>query len=134
VLLIPTLGPQLADLGFGLGVRGEGCRVVQVIDGDTLDMYCPGHGVLRTRLMDFDAPEIFSPQCPAELRRGLEATWALRTALWRAETLSVSLHGTDRYDRTPVRLAIDGAPVAAMMIDAGHARPYTGGGRGGWCL
>jgi micrococcal nuclease len=134
VLLIPTLGPQLADLGAGLGVRAEGCRVLQVIDGDTVDMYCPGEGALRTRLMGFDAPEVFSPQCPAELRAGLEATWHLRRALWSAETLQVTLHGSDRYERALAEMRIDGRPVAEMMIAAGLARPYDGGTRRSWCV
>jgi len=30
-------------------------------------------------------------------------------------------------------VVVDGAPVAETMIAAGHARPYDGGRRQGWC-
>jgi hypothetical protein len=59
--------PQVADAISGWRTAPtEGCRVVSVIDGDTVSMWCPGTGAERARLTGFDAPELFSPQCPAE--------------------------------------------------------------------
>ncbi|MBF9060808.1 hypothetical protein HKCCSP123_16625, partial [Rhodobacterales bacterium HKCCSP123] len=42
------------------------CRVVNVVDGDTVDMTCPGEGRFRARLTGYDTPESFEPRCAAE--------------------------------------------------------------------
>jgi len=110
-----------------------GCRVVNVIDGDTVSVHCPSRGLERARLTGFDTPEKFSPRCPSELSRAVAATWALRWMIFKAERLSIVKSGTDRYGRALVFLALDGVPVARRMIDAGHARPYSGGARESWC-
>jgi micrococcal nuclease len=110
-----------------------GCRVVSVIDGDTVSLWCPGTGTERARLTGFDAPELFSPECPAEAAKALAATWALRTTLWTADEVTVRRQGTDRYGRALVDLRADGVPVGRGLIASGLARPYDGGRRAGWC-
>jgi len=111
----------------------EGCRIVSVVDGDTVRLYCPDKGLTRARLMGFDTPEVFEPQCAAELARGTAATRALRKHLATADIVAIWRHGTDRYGREPVRLTLDGRALARTMIVSGHARPYAGGARQGWC-
>lgn len=127
--------PWAADgLGLTTGARSlEGCRVARVIDGDTLSLWCPGRGIERVRLLGFDTPELTSPGCPAEFAAALAATWHLRRLLLGAEVLSVRLGGLDRYGRRLATLGLDGQPLAQAMIAAGHARPYGGAARGGWC-
>jgi endonuclease YncB( thermonuclease family) len=130
-----ALAPLAADgLTAVFGPRAEdGCRVLRVIDGDTVTLWCPGRGAERARLTGFDAPEVFAPGCAGELAAGLAATVALRAALARAGALAVRRQGRDRHGRALVALTLDGRPLAAAMIAGGHGRPYAGGRRDGWC-
>lgn len=122
-------------LGYlGARVSGSGaCRVTSVVDGDTVRVYCPGRGFDSARLTGFDTPEVFSPRCPGEWWAGTRATWALQRLVWSADEVKIVFHGTDRYDRRLAVLFLDGTNVARTMIEAGHARPYDGGRRRGWC-
>ncbi len=127
---LPPVGDALS--GFRAAHSTE-CRVVSVIDGDTVTLWCPSTGTQRARLTGFDAPEMFSPQCASELAKAVAATWALRKTLWTAGEVTVRHHGTDRYGRALVDLRADGVPVGRGLIAAGLARPYDGGRRAGWC-
>jgi endonuclease YncB( thermonuclease family) len=132
-----VLLPQGADLVTAAtkpAQRAEGdCRVLAVIDGDTVTLACPDLGVVRARLLGLDAPEKYSPGCGAELIAAERATWALRGILLQAEALAVTFEGEDRYGRALVRLRADGEDVARRMVREGHARAYGGGLRGSWC-
>ena len=122
-------------LGYlGAQVSGDtACRVTSVVDGDTVRVYCPGRGFDSARLTGYDTPEIYSPRCPGELWSGLVATWALRGRISSAEEVRIVFEGRDRYDRRLAALFLDGANASRLMIEAGHARPYDGGRREGWC-
>jgi micrococcal nuclease len=109
------------------------CRVLVVMDGDTVKLICPGTGVQTARIMGFDAPEKFSPRCVDELVAAERATWALRGMIFSAATLAVRHDGTDRYGRALVHLTLNGRDVAQGMIRDGHGRAYAGGTRAGWC-
>lgn len=109
------------------------CRILSVIDGDTLSIWCTGRGIERARLIGFDAPELFSPGCAAEFLAAQRATWALRGMIFQARAIDISVEGRDRYDRMLVTLRLDGRAVARRMIAEGHAREYDGGQRQGWC-
>ncbi len=130
-----VLLPLAADgAGAVLGARSvEGCRILRVIDGDTLTLACPGSGVERARLTGYDAPEVTAPACAAEARAGIAATRALRAMLWQADRVEVTRRGLDRYGRRLVALRLDGRALADRMIAAGHGRANDGGPRGGWC-
>ncbi|MFN3643422.1 MAG: thermonuclease family protein [Gemmobacter sp.] len=136
-LALAILALPIADgaLTAGLTDRAAGsdCRILSVIDGDTVTLWCAGTGTARARLAGFGAPEVFSPRCTAEWQAGMAATWALRRMLWSAGETRVLREGTDRYGRILAAVSIDGAPLARRMIAAGHARPYAGGPRQGWC-
>ena len=125
--------PPLSDLLAGLRPVTDGCRVVHVVDGDTVDLRCPSDGLIRARVTGFDTPELYSPGCASEAARAVAAQTHLRWTLARADRLEVILGGTDRYDRRLVEMRVDGTRLADIMIDAGHARPYSGGARDGWC-
>lgn len=116
-------------------VAGESgtCRILRVVDGDTVSLMCPEAGVESARLTGFDAPEKFSPKCAGEFVAAERATWGLRTLIQQAERLKVVHEGRDRFGRALVRLELDGVDVARLMVRAGHARVYAGGQRGGWC-
>ena len=125
--------PPISDFLAGLRPVTDGCRVVHVVDGDTVDLRCPSEGVIRARVTGFDTPELYSPECASEAARALAAQTHLRWTLARVDRLEVILGGTDRYDRRLVEMRVDGTRLADIMIGAGHARPYSGGARQGWC-
>ncbi len=112
---------------------GQACRVVRVIDGDTVTLWCPARGAERARLDGFDAPELFSPSCVSELAAAWRAKWQLRWLIWTADEVGTVRTGTDRYGRALVDLFVGGQNVARPMIAGGYARPYGGGRREGWC-
>jgi endonuclease YncB( thermonuclease family) len=123
-------------LGYlGLKLSGSAsCRVVRVVDGDTVRAACPGRGLVSARLLGFDTPEVYSPKCVGEWWAGTRASWALSRHLWFADDVKIVLSGTDRYGRHLATLFIDGRNIASTMISEGHARLYSGGRREGWCL
>ena len=99
------------------------CRAV---DGDTLRC-----GAERVRVVGLDTPEL-QGRCAAETRLAERAK--ARLAALVAEGVSLQPQGRDRYDRL---LAVvrdrAGRDLAAVLIREGHARPYLGGQRAGWC-
>ncbi len=136
-LLALVLVPGIADLVNAAlkPVAGDGgdCRILRVVDGDTLTLMCAEEGLESARLLGLDTPEKYSPKCTAEFIAAERASWALRTLIQKADRLALVHEGTDRYGRSLVRLTLDGQDVARLMIKAGHARTYGGGPRGAWC-
>ena len=124
--------PQIGDYAMSLRPVA-GCRVTQVIDGDTVQLVCPGTETARARLYGFDAPEVFSPQCASEAFAGMLATQKLRSLVWGADEIEALYRGYDRYGRRLAELSVDGTSVAQLMVASGHARPYGGERREGWC-
>ncbi len=118
---------------MNISPRRADCRIVRVIDGDTVDVDCAGEGLLRTRLVGFDTPEVFSPGCPSELALGTQATRALERKIRLSGDMRIDFRGSDRYGRRLARLSLDGRDVAQPMIAEGLARPYDGGRRRSWC-
>lgn len=132
LVVLPFLGDAIGRaLRTGAGL--ESCRVVQVIDGDTVRLWCPARGAERARITGYDTPELFSPRCPSELSAAWAAKWKLRWLIWTAGEVGLVRIGTDRYGRALVSLFVDGRNVAREMITAGHGRPYDGGARWSWC-
>lgn len=120
-----ALKPVKTDMGR--------CRVLTVIDGDTVRLWCAATGVETARIKGYDSPEKFSPRCVAELVAAEKATWALRLLIFEAKTVTLRRAGTDRYRRTLIELRLDGRDVARAMIAARHGRGYGGGLRATWC-
>ncbi|MHA7888463.1 thermonuclease family protein [Roseicyclus sp.] len=115
------------------GSAPSACSVTRVVDGDTVDMTCPGEGRFRARLTGFDTPESHEPRCAAEAELARAATLRLRGMVRGAGRVDAQLGGWDRYDRRLVRLALDGRDVGATLIAEGLALPYSGGRRPDWC-
>ncbi len=124
-LINAAMKPVVADDGT--------CRILRVVDGDTVTLMCGEEGMESARLLGFDTPEKFSPKCTAEFLAAERAGWALRTMIQKADRLRVVREGADQYGRALVRLELDGQDVADLMIRAGHGRRYGGGPRGSWC-
>ncbi len=129
--------PLLADLANAAlkPVAGDGgtCRILRVVDGDTVSLMCPEEGMHSSRLLGFDTPEKYAPKCTGELLAAEQASWALRTLIQKADRLSLTHEGIDQYGRALVRLELDGQDVADLMVRKGVARRYGGGPRGSWC-
>jgi len=128
-----VVAPPLVDAADGFIKPHNGCRILTVVDGDTVKMLCPADGLRSARLLGFDTPEIFTPKCPSELMRGIAATYYLCWQLWTAGQISTVRKGEDHYGRALTTLLRDGENVARRMVNATYARPYDGGQRHGWC-
>ena len=103
---------------------------VWVIDGDTIDVRGE-----RIRVVNLDAPDVGShAKCPLEERRGQAAkSYAIALVRSADEVGLADREGQDRYGRSLARVTLDGEDFAAMMIDAGHGRPWRGRSSN-WCV
>lgn len=113
--------------------------VVRVIDGDTVQVDAgadmpPELASLAVRLRGVDTPEIGKPECEAERRAGNAATAFTKAALARAGRVLVRDPAWGKYGgRVIANLVLDGETLSAMLIAAGHGRPYSRGRRQDWC-
>ena len=101
---------------------------LRVIDGDTFAM----NGV-KFRLIGYDAPESYRPQCERERRLGEAAKRRLDQILRGPGPFEIIPGKRDKYGRGPVSIVVDGQTIADMMIEAGLGRAYSGGPRESWC-
>lgn len=110
---------------------GAGCRVGYVYDGDSVELICGG-AASSARVIGLDAPEL-EARCAAEKTAAEAAKRALAALVRGADLVEITVEGEDKYGRHLIRLLLDGRDAAGLMIAAGHARPYQGGSRAGWC-
>lgn len=102
---------------------------IRVIDGDTIVL----HGQ-TVRLVGFDTPETWKPECDFERVLGQHATDRLVELVSSGRGVDVMmLPGRDRYNRDLGRLFIGNVDVSEILTTEGLARPYEGGQREGWC-
>lgn len=131
-VLALLLSPAAADAVNGWLKADESCRVVRVIDGDTLSIRCWGDPVDRLRLTDVDTPEIRG-KCLSERWLAIRAMFFTRWQLLKAGEVTIERSGnTGRYGRALGDVALDGDPLGAGLLAAGLARPYVSGGHD-WC-
>jgi endonuclease YncB( thermonuclease family) len=109
--------------------------VLSIYDGDTVTVNCqiwPQFDVTaHVRINGIDTPEIRG-KCPLEKELAILAREELRSMLGD----SVWLHNIELgkfAGRVIADISVDGVDVAKVMIEQGHARPYAGGKRKGWC-
>ncbi|MGH1416327.1 MAG: thermonuclease family protein [Pelagimonas sp.] len=120
-------------VGISMFSTGETKRLqpasIYVVDGDTIDV-----AGKRFRLVDFDTPETYEPQCDNELALGNAATKRLRDLVESGQPLDlVILPGLDDYDRNLARFYVGGKNLADILTAEGLARAYQGGRRQSWC-
>jgi endonuclease YncB( thermonuclease family) len=112
-------------------------EVLRVLDGDTFEAQVnlwPGLAITtRVRLRGIDAPEM-KARCGEERAKAEAARDALRTLLDQGD-VGISRVSLDKYGGRVVADASTRATpdVSAALLDAGLARPYSGGRRDGWC-
>jgi micrococcal nuclease len=133
LVVVPILADGALALARPIASQTGACRILRVIDGDTVTILCPATGIERARLVGYDAPELFSPKCMGELVAAQQAKWALRGLLLGTAQLRLERAGTDRYDRRLVTIYLGPVPLARKMIHGGYGRSYSGGARDGWC-
>lgn len=125
LIILATPFGSLADTNHGIVPAGR----IYVVDGDTIRISDTTY-----RLVGFDTPETWKPQCEYEEALGNAATDRLTSLLDASLRVElVVLPGRDRYDRSLARLLIDGQDVGAILISERLARPYENGPRQGWC-
>lgn len=111
----------------------------RVIDADTVEVEAavwPGMTAhTRIRLRGIDTPESYRPDCDAERELAAMATAFTRWIVEGARTLTVVDPEYGTYaGRLVADLDVDGSSLSQMLLDGGHARPYTGrGARPEWC-
>jgi len=111
-------------------------RVLDVVDGDTLRVAARvwlGQDVeTLVRIAGIDAPELHG-KCARERAMAQAAKDLLAGRLGRTVRLRDISNG--KYaGRVVARVELsEGADAAAILLDAGLARPYGGGARRPWC-
>ncbi len=121
-----ALQPPTLSGDFVLCVRGKPAECV--VDGDTFHA-----GGQTWRIADIDAPEVFSPKCPAEKALGDRATARLLALLDAGPvTLSPADRDEDRYGRKLRILMRDGKSLGLQLVAEGLAREWDGA-RHPWC-
>ena len=112
-------------------------RVVEVVDGDTLEVSARiwlGQAVrVRVRLAGVDAPELRG-KCAAERRTAGRAKAFLATAIGDGEIRLSQIRYGKYAGRVLARIAAaDGRDLGQALLAQGLARAYAGGKRVSWC-
>lgn len=140
ILLICLLTAPLAEAARPRAERMAGplfAEVTDVLDGDTLSMRIQiwiGQEIITdVRIAGIDAPELRG-QCTAERQKAIEAKQAVQNLLHnnRAVLSDIKLEKYAGRVLATVK-STDGTLIAEHLVNAGLARPYDGGKRGGWC-
>jgi len=106
-------------------------------DGDTITVRAwiwPRQSIeTSVRLTGIDAPELRG-RCEAEKQAARVARDRLNALLSQARRIELHDIALDKYGgRVLARVVADGQDMAAALVGEGHARPYAGDTRKGWC-
>ena len=91
-------------------------KVVEVLDGDTVDVLTSVKEVVRVRLAGIDAPE-------KKQAFGTASKQTLSQLVFRSEVV-VEWHKKDRYGRLLGKVMVDGVDANLKMVQAGMAWHY----------
>lgn len=115
-------------------------KITRVIDGDTVAfeakwLLAPLKKELSIRVYGVDTPEKgFRAKCPAEDKKGHDATDFTTSAVRNAKTRQVIIIDWDKYGgRVLGDVLLDGQSLRKMLIDGGYAREYYGAAKTSWC-
>ena len=136
------LALTLAGVAVTGGARAEtlagpyAAAVEEVVDGDTLrvrvTVWLGQDLVVGVRVRGIDAPERRGA-CESERRRAAEATAALALLIAGEPVTLTHIEGDKYFGRVVADVRAGDRNVAEELVRTGHARPYDGGARGGWC-
>ena len=103
----------------------QACKVLYVIDGDTLVISVAGEKT-TVRLIGVDAPESVHPDAEKNTPEGEQASqWLEHLVTGRLVTLEYDEEMTDRYGRTLAYVYLDGVLLQDALLTAGLARTLT---------
>ena len=105
-------------------VAAVGCKVVGVLDGDTIDCLKSGNVLLRVRLDQIDAPE-------KGQAFGNAAKKHLSNYVFGQDVM-LKVAGTDRYGRTLAEVFVGSLNVNMAMVRDGYAWAYVQYVRNQW--
>jgi endonuclease YncB( thermonuclease family) len=112
-------------------------KVNSIYDGDTFRVTIHkwprliGENI-RIRASGFDTPEI-KGKCLEEKRKAQIAKELTTASLKVAEKIELRNMKRGNYFRIITDVYIDGKPLKDIHLQAGTARPYSGGKRKSWC-
>jgi len=112
--------------------------VRHIIDGDTFSAIVKLQNEIeisvRVRFLGIDAPEL-TGECDREIEMAILSRDRLAELIPVGSTVTLMHVKDDKYlgrINADVK-GTDGRDVGEIMIAEGHAVPYGGGARGGWC-
>lgn len=125
---------------------GVEVKYIKSYDGDTVTVNLPELEKLdkagsyslfwkniSVRLGGIDTPEI-KGACDAEKELAKKAQTFVRNTLSSAQTITLDIHGRDKYFRILGELFADEVSLTQMLMDKGYAVPYDGGTKANvWC-
>jgi len=135
ILLLPLSSfAGIKDKTYGSVIIAE---VTSIYDADTfranIKEYPPIVGEhMSIRVLGIDAPEIRG-KCETEKIMASQAKQFTVQALRSAKIIELRNIKRGKYFRLLANVYVDGHNLAQQLIHAGHARPYDGGKRTGWC-
>ena len=110
----------------GKSTATVGCKVVGVLDGDTIDCLQPGNVLLRVRLDQIDAPEkgqAFGDAAKKQLSNYVYG-----------QDVKLKVAGLDKYRRTLAEVFVGSLNVNMAMVRDGYAWAYVQYVRNDWYL
>ncbi|MGB0765867.1 MAG: thermonuclease family protein [Luminiphilus sp.] len=133
-MTLPTLAASIKDRIYGQATVSE---VTSIYDADTFRVNIADwpHVVgerIPIRVVGVDAPEIRG-KCEREKKRARAAKQFTVDFLRSARSIELRNIKRGKYFRLLAEVWVDGKNLSEELIRAGHARPYDGGTRGGWC-
>lgn len=114
-LLALLMIPAQAALADNLPAGSTGCRVVGILDGDTITCLNNKKNY-RIRLVNIDAPE-------KNQAYGQRAKAYLAGMIFHRD-VTLQKSGTDRYGRTLATVYLQGQDINLKMVQAGYAWAY----------
>lgn len=115
----------------------EIATVKSVYDGDTFKVNIEGWPPIvgqnmPVRIRGIDTPERRS-KCAAEKQLAMQAKAFASQLLYQAETVELKNIKRGKYFRLLADVYVDDKSLADKLLQAGHARRYSGGKRQPWC-
>lgn len=111
------------------------CKVVRVVDGDTIDVNIDlGFNIWhkgRVRLAGIDTPESRTRN-KAEKVLGLASKARLKEILKGQKVSILCTKEKGKFGRILAEIMIDDRNVNKQLMEEGHARPYFGGKKVPW--
>ena len=100
-------------------------KIRKVVDGDTVHLSKPIHGVSTIRLDAIDTPEIFSSSCEREKEIGEIAKIFAQDLFEGKKVVAITSGKKDKFGRLIARLEVDGQDYGQIMLGKGLAVRYN---------